>query len=72
MDSLIAQVELRAKDFICDRSMMDNGLLEVYSKRGYMIQNRSHSVIMVKPLKSEASFKETYGDRFCITGLDFF
>ena len=49
MDSLIAQVELRAKDFICDRSVMDDGLLEVYSKRGYVIQNRSHSVITVKP-----------------------
>jgi hypothetical protein len=72
MDSLIAQVELRAKDFICDRSVMDDGLLEVYSKRGYVIQDRSHSVIMIKPPKSEASFKEIYGDRFCITGLDFF
>ena len=72
MNRLAEQVEAKAKDLIMDRDVLDNTLLQVYKSRGYMIEKRSHGVIMVKPLTADASFKETYGDKFFLTDLDFF
>jgi len=72
MKKLLDFVESRAKDLIIDRAVLDERLLEAYRSHGYMIQRRSHGVVMVKPLTADASFKQTYGDRFYLTGLDFF
>jgi GNAT superfamily N-acetyltransferase len=72
MNRLLGRVEGRAKHLICDRAVLDGSLLEVYRSRGYMIVERSHSVIMVKPLLPEASFTETYSKEIHMTGLDFF
>jgi ribosomal protein S18 acetylase RimI-like enzyme len=69
---LISLVEEEAKDLIYDRAVFDSTLLQAYKSHGYMIQERSHSVIMVKPLKANASFKQTYGSKFYLTGLDSF
>jgi len=71
-DRLIELVEKKAKDLIIDRAVLDNALLQVYKSRGYMIEKRSHAVIMVKPLTTNASFKETYCNKFFLTDLDFF
>jgi ribosomal protein S18 acetylase RimI-like enzyme len=72
MDRLVGLAEAKAKDMIYDRAVMDDTLLQVYRSRGYMTEERSHSVLMVKPLMAKASFRQTYGDGFHMTGLDFF
>lgn len=72
MNKLISLAEDKARDLIYDRAVMDSMLLQVYRSRGYMVEERSHSVMMVKPLTAEASFKHTYGARLYMTGLDFF
>jgi hypothetical protein len=55
-----------------DRDAPDKALLQVYKSRGYMIEKRSHAVIMVKPLTADVSFRQTYGDKFYVTDMDFF
>lgn len=72
MNKLLDKAEAKAKEMIYDRAVMDEKLLQVYRSRGYMVQERSHGVIMVKPLVTGADFGKTYGDRFYMTGLDFF
>lgn len=72
MIRLLNLVEAKAKDLILDRCVTEEALLPIYRARGYMIQKRSHIVIMVKPLTADASFKQTYGDKFYLTDLDFF
>jgi ribosomal protein S18 acetylase RimI-like enzyme len=72
MNRLAELVEAKAKDLIMDRDVLDNALLQVYKSRRYMTEKRSHGVIMVKPLTTDASFKKTYGDKFFLTDLDFF
>jgi len=72
MNRLVGLVEGKAKDLIMDRDALDKALLQVYKSRCYMIEKRSHAVIMVKPLTADASFKQTYGDKFYLTDLDFF
>jgi len=72
MNRLVGLVEAKAKDLIMDRDVPDKALLQVYQSRGYMIEKRSHAVIMVKPLTADASFKQTYGHKFYLTDLDFF
>ncbi len=72
MNKLLSAAEAKAKEMVYDRAVMDEKLLQIYRSRGYMVQERSHGVIMVKPLAAEANFGKTYGDRFYMTGLDFF
>ncbi|NWG10735.1 GNAT family N-acetyltransferase [Candidatus Bathyarchaeota archaeon] len=72
MNRLVECVEEKSKDLIYDRAVFDDTLLEVYKSRGYMIQKKSHSILMVKPLNAKASFKKTYGEKFYLTSLDFF
>ncbi len=72
MNRLLDLVEAKATDLILDRDVVDEALLQIYRSRGYMIQKRSHVVIMVKPLTADVSFKQTYGAKFYLTDLDFF
>ena len=72
MNRLIGFVEGKARDLTYERTVFDEALLQVYKSRGYMIQKRSHWVMMIKPLTTDASFKQTYGDEFYFTGLDTF
>jgi ribosomal protein S18 acetylase RimI-like enzyme len=72
MNRLVGLVEAKATGLIMDRDVPDKALLQVYKSRGYMIEKRSHGVLMVKPLTADASFKKTYGDKFYLTDLDFF
>jgi len=72
MNRLVELVEAKAKDLMMDRDVLDKALLQVYKSHGYMIEKRSHVVIMIKPLTPDASFKKTYGDKFYLTDLDFF
>lgn len=72
MEMLISQIEEQAKDLVYDRIVLDRTLLQVYKSCGYMIHERSHGVLMVKPLTSNASFIETYGHRLYVSSLDHF
>jgi hypothetical protein len=72
MNKMLDKAEAKAKEMIYDRAAMDEKLLQVYRSRGYMVQERSHGIMMVKPLVASADFGKTYGDRFYMTGLDFF
>jgi len=72
MNRLVGLVEAKAKDMVYDRAVMDSALLQVYRSRGYMTEESSHGLFMVKSLAAEASFSKAYGDRFYMTGLDFF
>jgi GNAT superfamily N-acetyltransferase len=71
-ERLVSLIEERAKALVYDRSVLDSALLHVYKSRGYMIHERSHGVMMVKSLAADASFRETYGDKFYVSGLDHF
>jgi predicted acetyltransferase len=72
MDRLIGLVEGKTKDLVYERTVFDDALLQVYKSRGYMIQKGSHWAMMVKPLTSDVSFKQKYGEKFYFTGLDTF
>jgi predicted acetyltransferase len=72
MNRLVELVEAKATDLIMDRGVLDNSLLQVYKSRGYMVEKRSHAVIMIKPLTADALFKRTYGDKFFLADMDFF
>jgi ribosomal protein S18 acetylase RimI-like enzyme len=72
MEKLISNIEEKAKALVYDRTVLDSTLLQVYKSLGYMVQERSHAVMMVKPLTANASFVETYGGKFHIAGLDNF
>ncbi|MEM3536175.1 MAG: GNAT family N-acetyltransferase [Candidatus Bathyarchaeia archaeon] len=69
---LIGLVEDKAKDMVYERTVLDKTMLQVYKSRGYIIQNKSHWVMMIKPLTQNASFKQIYGEKFFFTGLDAF
>jgi ribosomal protein S18 acetylase RimI-like enzyme len=72
MDKLVGLVEVKARDLVYDRTVFDDVLFQVYKSRGYMVENRSHSVMMVKPLTAQASIKQTFGEKIDVTGLDLF
>lgn len=72
MNKLLELAERRAKEMIYDRAVLDKTLLEVYRSRGYMIHEKSHTVMMVKPLVANASINKIYGDKLYTTGLDLF
>jgi GNAT superfamily N-acetyltransferase len=69
---LLLKIEEKAKDVVYDRAVLDTGLLQVYKSRDYMIEKRSHSVMMAKFLTSDASFRQTYGKEFYMSSLDWF
>ncbi|RLI14629.1 hypothetical protein DRO41_05425 [Candidatus Bathyarchaeota archaeon] len=69
---LIGLIENKTKATVYDRTVLDRNILQVYKSRGYIVQKRSHDIMMVKPLTAYATFKEAYGDRFYISGLDVF
>jgi len=72
MEKLVSEIERQAKDVVYDRIVLDDALRGVYGSRGYMIHRESHSVLMAKPLTTNASLKQAYGDRFYIAALDWF
>jgi predicted acetyltransferase len=69
---LMDLIEKRTKGFVYDRAVLDEALFAVYRSRGYTVQGKSHSVLMLKLLDPDASFKNTYGDRLYLSRLDTF
>jgi len=72
MNYLIGLLEEQAKDIVLCRTILDKTLLRVFRSRSYMILEKSHGVMMYKPLSSDASFRQAYGDRFFMSSLDHF
>ena len=71
-ERLIEAVEQKARDIVFARGVLDKTLLRVYQSKGYTILNTGHSVFMVKPLLTETSFEQVYGEGFFQTQLDHF
>jgi GNAT superfamily N-acetyltransferase len=71
-EKLVVAIEQRTKAIVCNRVIMDRHLLEVYRSRCYLIQEKGYAVMMCKPLVADASFTQTYGDKFFLTRLDSF
>jgi len=69
---LIEEVEEKARMMVIDRVVLDNKILQTYQSRGYMVLNRSYVVLMVKPLRKSATFRQVYGDKFYRSDADFF
>jgi len=72
IEKLLMQIEEKAKAVVYDRVTTDARLLKIYSRRNYIIQKESHSIMMAKPLTANASFKQTYGNEFYMSSLDWF
>jgi GNAT superfamily N-acetyltransferase len=71
-DLLIDMMEKRTRGLVYDRAVLDKGLLGVYRSRGYIVQEKAHSVMMFKLISPDASFKDTYGDKLYLSRLDAF
>lgn len=71
-NKLIEEVEKKAQTIVYDKMILDNKILQAYESRGYMVLNRSYSVLMVKPLGKSATFRKVYGDRFYMSSADSF
>jgi GNAT superfamily N-acetyltransferase len=69
---LITKIENGAKAIIYDRTVLDKSLLQLYESLGYTTQTSSYTALMVKPLQNYKSFRETYGDKFYMSSLDYF
>lgn len=72
MNKLIGIVEDRAQDVVYGRDVLDPTLREAYEDRGFTALGSGHGVLMVKELAGDASFRKTYGNRFCMSALDHF
>lgn len=72
MNKLIGLVEDKAQNVVYGRAVLDPTLREAYEERGFMTLDKGHGVLMVKELTADASFKETYGNRFYMSALDHF
>jgi predicted acetyltransferase len=68
---LIDQIEQGAKNGVINHVVPDEGLLELYKRKGYRVQTGEHGVMMVKNL-TDASIDEVYGSSFYLGILDWF
>jgi len=71
-EKLVKTVEDKARGVVFARAVFDKTLRQIYLSRGYAFLNEGHSVFMVKPLQTETSFEQVYGEDFFQTQLDHF
>jgi predicted acetyltransferase len=71
-NQLIDEAEKKAQTILYDRVILDNKILKAYRSRGYMVLKRSYGVLMVKPLRKSATFRQVYGDKFYMSNADSF
>jgi hypothetical protein len=69
---LVDMMEKRTRDLVYDRAVLDKGLLGVYRSRGYIVQEKAHSVMMFELISPDASLKNTYGDKLYLSRIDAF
>jgi len=70
LEKLVEKVENNARTAVYDKAVMDREVLQIYQTRKYMLLSRSNAVAMIKPLAATTSFKQVYGDKFHVSGLD--
>ena len=70
LEKLVEKVENNARTAVYDKAVMSNEVWQIYRKRKYMLLSRSNTVAMIKPLAAAVSFKQNYGDKFHVSGLD--
>ena len=68
---LIDEIEQGAKNGVINHLVADDGLLELYKRKGYRVQTGEHGVMMVKNL-TDAGIEEVYGSSFYLGLLDWF
>ena len=71
-EKLVKTIEHKARDAVYARAVFDKTLRQIYLSRGYTLLDEGHSVFMVKPLGTETSFRQVYGEDFFQTQLDHF
>jgi len=71
-ERLVKTIEHRARGVVFARAVFDKTLRQIYLSRGYTLLDEGHDVFMVKPLETETSFKQVYGEDFFQTQLDHF
>jgi GNAT superfamily N-acetyltransferase len=47
-------------------------VVQAYRSRGFTVLEEGHGVLMAKELAADASFKDCFGNRFCMSALDHF
>jgi GNAT superfamily N-acetyltransferase/ssDNA-binding Zn-finger/Zn-ribbon topoisomerase 1 len=73
MNHLIELVERQAQNVVIGRVPVGDPVLsQVYRSRGFTVLEKGHGVLMVKELSPQASFTESYGNRFYMSALDHF
>jgi len=70
LEKLVEKAENDARTAVYDRAVTDDEVMRIYRARNYMLLSRSNGVTMIKPLTASASFRQIYGDKFCVNGLD--
>ncbi len=70
-EELVDQIEQIARGGVIDRLVADQKLLGIYEAKGYKVQKRDDSVLMVKKL-TDAEIEEVYGKSLYISALDWF
>ncbi len=68
---LIEEIERFAKSGVINRSVANEGVLNIYKSKGYRVQNGDDGVLMVKNLTG-AEIDAVYGESFYIGILDWF
>jgi GNAT superfamily N-acetyltransferase len=73
MSQLIGLVEDKARSIVIGRLGVWNPIAnQAYRSRGFTVLETGYGVLMVKELVSDASFSDSYGDRFQMSPLDGF
>lgn len=73
MGRLIGLVEDKAQSIVIGRlGVWDSIVNRVYRSRGFTVLETGYGVLMVKELVGDASFSDSYGDRFQMSALDHF
>jgi predicted acetyltransferase len=73
MSQLIGLVEDKAKSIVIGRMGVWNPTVDqAYRSRGFTVLETGYGVLMVKELVKDASFRDSYGDRFQMSALDGF
>lgn len=70
LEKLVEKAENDARTAVYDRAVTDDEVMRIYRAHNYMLISRSNGVTMIKPLTASASFKQIYGDKFYVSGLD--
>ena len=67
---LVQRIERMPVSIIYDSLLLDENVLRIYQKMGYVIQNKSYGLLMAKSFSDNLTFQQEYGRNFYMTGCD--